>query len=120
MHIIYHILKNGKGYLFAFEGGVYREHLGGIHSKQTLKYQCENGLAVAKEIYLVNGTNPLKENYLKTLQWVISTYTNNHFKNRIVLKYIFEHFYYSKDLKPFIKNLRYYLGIRYKSTKVKF
>ncbi|MDD4992430.1 MAG: glycosyltransferase [Paludibacter sp.] len=107
IHIIYHILQNGKGYIFSFEGGIYREHLGGTHSKQTLMYQSENGLAVAKELYFVNGTDSLKNNFLRILQWHISTLMSNHVKKIRVLRYIFEHFYYSVNFKRFLKNFKY-------------
>ena len=106
IHLIYHILQSGKGYLFAFEGGNYREHNGGIHSKQSLQNQCKTGLDVAREIYIVNRTSPLKENYFKTLQWVISTYSTNRYETTQLIIYIFVHLYYSKNFKRFLKNIR--------------
>jgi len=105
MHLIYHLFQNGRGYLFSFDGGVYREHSGGIHSKQSLKYQCEIGISVAKELFLNNKTDAaLKENYLTTLQWGISCFAVSHYSGKKLFIYLFQHLYYSKSIKKFLKN----------------
>jgi glycosyltransferase involved in cell wall biosynthesis len=106
MHLIYHLLQNGKGYLFSFDGGVYREHDGGIHSKQSLKLQCDIGVAVAKELFELNKSDTLlKDNYLRLLDWSIGSYKKNkwNFKTQILL--IYNYFVISKSIKKFIKQV---------------
>ena len=51
MHEIYHLLTVGKGYLFAFFGGVYRMHPGGIASQITQKEYCKVSLPMDREFY---------------------------------------------------------------------
>lgn len=118
IHLLYHLLKAGKGYLFAFNGGVYREHNNGLHSKKPLKHQAEIGITVAKELFLENGKEEiLKTNYLRTLQWGISCYSTNHYGNRKLLSYIWNHFYYSNSLKRFLKNLHLFILSVFTSVK---
>lgn len=106
IHLIYHLLQSGKCFLFSFEGAVYREHLGGLHSKKPLKHQVDIGISVAKELYLKNKYNRiLKENFLRTLNWGITTYGINKYNINKVLSFIFNHLYYSKSIKKFIKNV---------------
>ena len=54
MHQMYHILKNGKGYLFAFYGGVRMVHDGGIASLRSYKQQCDDSIRIAEELYNYN------------------------------------------------------------------
>lgn len=106
IHLIYHLLQNGKGYLFEFDTAVYREHIGGLHSKRPLKHQVDIGISLAKELYLKNKYNIiLKENYIRTLNWGITTYGINKYNITKVLSFILYHLYYSKSIKKFIKNL---------------
>ncbi len=105
IHHIYHLLQNGKGYLFPFEGGVYREHLGGLHSKKSWEYRSKMGAIFARELYLNNNKDKfLKENYIRTLQWKISCFTTNHYDQRECISSIFTHLYYSGSIKRFIRN----------------
>lgn len=105
MHLIYHLLQKGKGCILSFYGGIYREHLNGIHSKRPLTYQCEIGIVVAKELYDYNKSDILlKKNYIKTLNWSINVFINNDYNKIKVLNYIFIHLFLSKDIKKFIKN----------------
>jgi glycosyltransferase involved in cell wall biosynthesis len=54
MHEIYHLLMNGKGYLFGFEGGVYRVTGNGIFSSMNLAQECSTVVEVFKELYHYN------------------------------------------------------------------
>lgn len=106
-HLIYHLLQNGKGYLFEFEGAVYREHLGGISSKKPWKHQVDMGIAVAKELFLVNNNNTiLKDNFLKMLNWGINYYSSNKNISWNFFQYILSHFYYSLSWKRLLKHTR--------------
>lgn len=104
-HLIYHLLRAGKGRLMDFVGGVYREHNGGIHSKTNIKSQCDTAIAVAKELYDINGTDVLKDNLLRTYDWVISQYTKHHFNNSHCFRLINERLGYSKSIRKYFKEI---------------
>lgn len=104
-HLIYHLLRSGKGRLMNFVGGVYREHNGGIHSRTSLKSQCDIAIAVAKELYDVNGTVELKDNLLRTYDWVIAQYSKHKFGIKQCVQYIYKRFQYSKSLKKCVKQI---------------
>ena len=71
-HEIYHLLKNGHGFLFSFLGGVHIKHSGGITANNE-KYNRSISLAIAKELYSNNLDIPTKKNYENVLQWNISS-----------------------------------------------
>lgn len=105
-HLIYHLLQNGKAYMFAFNAGVYREHVGGIHGKQSHKYQCDIGVEVAKELFSFNKSDMLlKDNYLRILDWSISSYKKNKWNFKTLTVYIFDYFLISKSIKKLIKQI---------------
>ena len=54
VHLIYHVLKNGKGYCFNFNAAVYREHTGGVWAKKTSRYQASKAYENHKELYTKN------------------------------------------------------------------
>lgn len=100
-HEIYHLLKNGRGFLFSFFGGVHIKHPGGITSNDE-KHNRSVSLAIAKELFLNNRDIPTKKNYESLLQWNISS---NLFSNKERLKMSMKLFLLSKRLKPFVKNV---------------
>lgn len=105
-HLIYHLLQNGKAYMFAFNAGVYREHIGGIHGKQSHKYQCDIGVEVAKELFRFNKSDILlKDNYLRILDWSISSYKKNKWNYKTLTVNIFSYFFISKSIKKLIKQI---------------
>ena len=71
MHQMYHLLKNGKGYLFAFEGGVRNVHEGGLSSCKNSKQSCDISLAISEELYQFNHDEATCEYYKQILQWAI-------------------------------------------------
>lgn len=73
MHQIYHLLMNGKGYLFGFDGGVRIMHDGGMHSMINEKKQAKDALNIAREIYKINKNVATRDYLISTLRWVIST-----------------------------------------------
>jgi glycosyltransferase involved in cell wall biosynthesis len=72
MHQIYHLLMNGKGYLFEFEGGVRIVHGGGMHSMIVENKQTEDAYIIAKEIYIKNKNNITKEYLISTIKWILN------------------------------------------------
>ena len=103
MHEIYHLLCTGKGYLFAFIGGVYRYHAGGIHSMLSNEQYCSTSLPIDEEFYRLNPIPAAKRNYLFTLRECIKLYSRtNKWK---ALHYIFTHLRVSHNLRLFAKQI---------------
>lgn len=103
MHEIYNLLTNGKGYLFAFEGGVYTRHKGGISSMISEESQFQVSYDIASEWYRINPDKNVKKFYSDTLLWLISRNANISESNRASL--ILKHFWLTGDIKHFIKNV---------------
>ena len=101
-HELYHLLKNGKGYLFSFFGGVYVKHGGGIYSSLSKSSQGETSLKVARELYRVNRDQFTKKFYCDTLQWQIYENTGSF---GVKAKYSWELFRVERKLKRLIRNL---------------
>jgi len=102
IHQIYHLLKRGQGYLFAFNGGVRTRHDGGMAKYISLYNQCKMTVAIAKELYLQNKTTETKQYYESTLQWYL--YNIKLFKkNRI--NYSLRLFILNHDFRKAIRNL---------------
>ena len=100
-HEIYHLLKNGRGFLFGFMGGVHIKHSGGLTANDE-KQNRTISLAIAKELYLFNRDIPTKNNFENFLQWNISS---DLFSIKERLDMSMELLFHSKRIKPFIKNV---------------
>ena len=74
MQQMYHILKNGKGYLFAFDGGVRNVHRGGIASAISREKFCDISLPIDEEFYRKTKDKGPKVNYLGTLNECVEVY----------------------------------------------
>ena len=70
-HQMYHLLKNGRGYLFAFDAGVRTVHSGGKASQRDEKKTCDDSLAIAEELYRFNRDSYTRNYYAGILQWAI-------------------------------------------------
>lgn len=101
-HELYHLLKKGKGYLFAFEGGVYVRHDGGIYTSLSNSIQGETSLRVAKELYEVNKDQYTRKFYASNLQWQIYENKESFCKK---WKYSWALFFIEKRIKRLIRNL---------------
>lgn len=101
-HEMYHLLKQGKGYLFAFFGGVYVKHQGGIYSSLDQRLQQEASLKVSRELYEVNKDVYTRKYYCDTLQWLI-------YESKDSCKYKWRYswilFKINHNIKCFIKNI---------------
>ena len=103
MHEIYNLLTKGKGYLFAFEGGVYTRHKGGISSMISAESQFQVSYDMASEWYRINPDKYVKKFYSDTLQWLIGRNAKILGSSRASL--IWEHFWLTGDIKHFIKDI---------------
>lgn len=102
MHQIYHLLMNGKGYLFGFEGGVRIVHGGGIASQRSDNEVCKQSIIIAKELYSINKNAYTKRYYLNILQWYL-TFINNDFFQKVYVSLII--LILNRKFKKFIKNI---------------
>lgn len=74
MHEIYHLLCAGKGYLFAFFGGVYRMHSGGVASQISPAEYCKVSLPTDREFYHKTHHPQARRIYGDTLQTCVNVY----------------------------------------------
>ncbi len=82
MHQIYHLLMNGKGYLFGFDGGVYQVTGSGVFSSMNIIKECNTVVEIYKELYNFNKNNIIiKEKYIDALKWSSNT-LKKHKKDR--------------------------------------
>lgn len=80
VHLYYHILKKGKGYLFNFNGGVYNKHEGGVFSAASKIKKLIDATYIYNELAKFNDeVIPI---YKKQLERVEKTLDNNIFCDR--------------------------------------
>ncbi len=103
MHQIYHLLMNGKGYLFGFEGGVYRVTGKGIFSSMNLAQECSTVVEVFKELYNYNKNNIIFTRYVSALKWAANTLKRNKCYRCLSLKYAMYVYFNAFDYKFLIK-----------------
>lgn len=101
-HEIYHLMKRGKCYLFAFTGGVSHRHNGGVYASLN-KQECINiQLAISAELYNVNKDRYTKEYYIISLQEYLYSKPKS-FKDKCVKAIAL--FQLTYNLKKLIKNI---------------
>ena len=118
MHLIYHLLQNGKGYLFSFLGGVHIVHNASMINKMNFLDRSIQGVNIAKELYSAGKTALLKENYCNMMQWAIYEISKNSFNifnkrnpKLLLLKYALLHLLHSYDLFRFLRNIKFLFSI---------
>ena len=102
MHQIYHLLKNGKGYIFSFVGGVRMVHDGGVSSSKNSKQSCDISLAISEELYRFNHDDATRAYYAQTLQWAIYYASQYGYNKRQLSWRLFE---VDKNVYMLLKNL---------------
>lgn len=106
IHQIYHLLKIGKGYLFAFEGGVRIVHKEGMASLKSLLENCETTLSISKELFEKNHSIETKQYYEDILQWCIHEFSGR-LKNKLkALALTFNLLQLQKDFRKFGANVK--------------
>ncbi len=111
IHVLTHLLKNGKGKCLNFIGAVYRVHPSGIHSSATVYEGFKKGYECHKEIYLNNkGNQILKGRYLHSFQ----NFIRANIKEKKLLKAALlsvELFFLQMSVMSLLKNFRQILKI---------
>ena len=105
MHQIYHLLQAGKGYLFAFDGGVRTMHEGGVASLLSANQWCQTSLPIDREFFKIERSYWAKWNYLQTLQEGVKQFAVD--AKIKALRCAVTHFFLSFHLKQFFKNVIY-------------
>lgn len=103
LHMIYHLLNNGKGYCMNFVGGIYTKHSGGIHGNLDLSGQSINAMKAARDLYKQNKRIELKNYYIDKIKYAKDIAIKEN-KN-LALKYIFKILILTGSLNDFFKNI---------------
>ena len=74
LHLIYHVLNNGKGYCLNYTSGYYRKHSGGIHSTLDNFSNSYIKYAIFKEL---RNYNPNDKDIKKKYNEAIKNFINN-------------------------------------------
>ena len=105
MHQIYNLLKNGKGYIFSFVGGVRTIHPGGIASMISKKEYCDISLPMDGEFYRKTKEKGAKKIYIDTLGLCVRTYSESN--KSLAFKCACERLWVSHGIKQFINDMTY-------------
>lgn len=106
MHQIYHLLQAGKGYLFAFDGGVRTMHEGGVASLLSNEQKVLTAITIAQEMLLFNKTDNAVRTYMASIyDWAIGVYLQKRAINR-VLVYIVKRQQILKDPRKLLYHLK--------------
>lgn len=103
-HLIYHLLKVGKGYLFNFVGAVRQIHSGSM-SYSVQEQTSFTGYVIAQELYKKNKENHSKKNYINNCYWYMSDLSQSG-KKLAALKMAIIIFTINKSLYKYIKNVK--------------
>ena len=104
MHEIYHLLMNGKGYLFGFDGGVRIKHEGGIHSMVSELKAANIAYLISQELYKKNKNKSVEIYYLSTLIWCLDVAIRCK-QYKLIFKYNYEIIILRRTLKYYIKTI---------------
>ena len=108
MQQMYYILKNGKGYLFAFDGGIRNVHSGGIASTISRKEYCDRSLPMDGEFYWKTLDKGPKKTYIETLDACIKEYSKN--AKWKALHCAFVRFVLTGHLRGFMRQIKFILN----------
>lgn len=99
--LFYSIMKNGNGYLFNFDGGVYRKHAGGVCTSNTTINHSTQHYQAFKQLFNIEKTNILKE--------IVAYQLYHHIKSYIKYSEIFSiNYIYEKTKELFNYNIKDY------------
>jgi len=106
MHQIYHLLQAGKGYLFAFNGGVRTRHEGGMASLLSNEQKVLTSITIAQEILSLNQTDNAVREYMASIyDWAIGVFLQKRAFNRVLI-YIVKRQQISKNPRKFLYHLK--------------
>jgi glycosyltransferase involved in cell wall biosynthesis len=104
-HLIYHLLQNGKGFLFSFFGGVYNITKKGVFSNLSLSKTGNTIINVYKEIWKKNNDKRVREMYVIAMQHQIDVLCGHKRYLLHLLKYSFVSFFITFDINRLNHNI---------------
>lgn len=104
-HIMYHLIRNGKCYLYAFVGGVYNMTDAGIYSVLSNRQIGKMTLAVDKEIWKVNKDDRMRDMYLIVMQNQIDILHAEKKYSLSMIHCAFSLLWHTHNLKKWFKNM---------------
>ncbi|MBO7467830.1 MAG: glycosyltransferase family 2 protein [Bacteroidaceae bacterium] len=104
-HQIYHLIRNGRCWLFAFNGGVYHLTGSGMYSFRTALKREQMTLMVDKELWRVNGDEGWKEMCSIVMQDIVDNFASQKKNLWLLLRYSTLVFLYTGRFKKYIKNI---------------
>lgn len=110
-HQIYHLIRNGKCWLFAFDGGVYQLTGDGIYSTENAFKREQMTLDVDRELWKANGDAGWKEMCAIVMQHMIDVFHGTDAPRCSLVMYSFNVFFLTGKFKKFCKNICKVLGI---------
>lgn len=106
VHLNYHLLKQGKGYCFPWDGAVYRRHDGGVFALKTIKEKQYIQYCVFKDIWCKNQDDGVLNIYWRI---VLKSYFDS------LRSIVFVHHMECEDIKKiylFLKDEYIYFGLK--------
>ena len=104
-HQIYHLIRNGRCWLFAFDGGVYWSTGTGLYSDMDALRQEQMVLAVDRELWKVNDDIRWQEMCSIVMQDMIDVFASNKQHRTLLLGYSWRVFCNNHRLKKLLKNV---------------
>lgn len=108
-HLTYHLLQNGKCYLFSFIGGVYNITGGGIYSSLDKYNMSKKWIAVNEELWRKNNDSRLLKPYIDSVQNHIDSFVRDNTYKYKTFPYIIKHFYISHNFNRLAHNIKHFL-----------
>lgn len=94
VHLNYHLLKQGKGYCFPWDGAVYRRHDGGVFSLKNNEYKSDIAYIIYRELWIKNQEDTeLYEHWLAVRHaffYILKMRLYNHDIDRVLVGRIFQ------------------------------
>lgn len=94
VHLNYHLLKQGKGYCFSWDGAVYRKHDGGVFSLKNNEYKSDIAYIIYRELWIKNQEDTeLYEHWLAVRHaffYILKMRLYNHDIDRVLVGRIFQ------------------------------
>jgi glycosyltransferase involved in cell wall biosynthesis len=99
VHLIYFLMKSGKGYYSKEITGVYRLHTEGVFSSSDMVQRKRNSLNINRELYQREREEKLRKRYFNDLLYVADHDLKNEYQFFKILKNLFEMITITRSLK---------------------
>lgn len=70
-HLFYHLLEKGRGYIFSFDGGVYRQTGSGIYTDLSKLNMQKTQISVFRELWLANSDGRVQVMYNRNIRYYL-------------------------------------------------